>query len=246
MLTIRRVLSSSQRSPITKLGRVCLLLPILLPLLCRPAIADEEVQVIDESWHVLTLRGISFGMLHSRMEKHGSEPTAIRTTLTTLMTIKRMGISFKMSSRMEFVEDDAGHLLSYRRIADLGGMETVQEGTVREGKMEISTTGEGATTQKTIPWEPEILGPYGERTMLLKSGYKEGFTASYKTFLPDFAVITDATVRVVGKEATLVGADTLTLNKVMLEQSVMPYLKLEAWYDDEGRLFKSHTSFLGG
>ncbi len=246
MPTDRKARSPSWRLPAARARHRYLLLLVLFLLFCRPVTGREEIQVLDESWHILRLRGMPFGMLQSRMEKHNTEPPVVRTTQTTHITVRRMGIPFEASVRMEFVEDVAGHLLSYRRIANLGGSETVQNGTVRDGKMEITTTGEGASSERVIPWEAEVLGPYGERTLLLKSGFKEGFTASYKLFVPDFATITNATLKVIGKEATDIGANTFTLNKVLLEQSVIPSLKLEAWYDDEGGLFKSHTNFLGG
>jgi hypothetical protein len=223
-----------------------------LVLVLGLAIGSGGPAAAEDSWDAVYLSGAKVGYIHTFVEPlkdRGRDLVRVRVDM--VVTIKRLDNELSMELRYGTIETPDGAVLRLDTRTLASAQEIRAHGDVVDGKMTLILEGAGQAEQRTIPWGPEVRGPYAVEQSLTREPMKPGQTRTLKMFVPDLNRICDVVLTARGlEELTLGGGEKRTLlrvdQKVSLEGKPRPELDVTCWVDSGGQVLKSQSEVMGG
>src|SRR5690606_21690097 len=138
---------------------------LLLAATAAPAVETER------NWYTVLLDGRKIGQFESVREAHRDR---VVTTQSLDIVLDRAGMRLALGSSERAVETREGVPLSFRNATSLAGSESVTEGRVRDGRIELTTTTGGVSQTRSIPWPDGALLAEGQRLAAMRAGLAPG------------------------------------------------------------------------
>src|SRR4051794_32149742 len=139
-----------------------------------------------ESWDAVYLSGSKVGYIHTFIEPlkdRGRD--LLRVRVDTVLTFKRLDDKITMELRYGTIETPQGSVLRLDTRTLASEKEMRISGDVIDGQMTLTLDGAGQAQKMTIPWGPEVRGPYAVEQSLSREPMKVGETRQLKMFIPD-------------------------------------------------------------
>ena len=213
-----------------------LLALLLLPLLAHAAPPEQQ-------WFTVLLDGRKIGSFESRREVRGGE---VVTTQRLELVLDRAGSRVALSSTETTTETTAGQPLAFRSVSQLSGSETVIEGRLRDGSLEVSARNGGGAQQRRMPWPKGALLAEGQRLAGLRAGLAAGTRWSTLTFQPSSLDTAEVRNLVQAQEEVDLPGGRLRLYPV--EQTTLfgqTPMRSRAWVDAEQTIHKLTMPLMG-
>lgn len=153
-------------------------LPSICLLLAATAASAAETE---RNWYTVLLDGRKIGQFESVREAHRDR---VVTTQSLDIVLDRAGMRLALGSSERAVETREGAPLSFRNATSLAGSESVTEGRVRDGRIELTTTTGGVSQTRSIPWPDGALLAEGQRLAAMRAGLAPGTRFSLLAFQP--------------------------------------------------------------
>ncbi len=216
------------------------------------ALSGGRVAPAQESWDAVYMTGAKVGYYHTFVEALKDQGRdLVRVRLDTVLTFKRQNDEISMELRYGTIETPQGEVLRLDTRTLASTQEIRVHGDVVDNKMTLTMEGGGQKQQVTIPWGPDVRGPYAVEQSLSREPMKVGQTRALKMFVPEVNKICD--VVIVAKEiedVTLGGNEKRSLlrveQKTSLEGKARPEYDLTCWVDSGGQALKSVSDMMGG
>lgn len=206
-----------------------------------------------ESWDVFYMGQAKIGWAHTFVEKvkdRGRQYLRVRIDLE--QHLKR-GNDVSVTKLMYgTIETPEGRVLRLDTLTSLGEGTRIQtHGDVIDGKMDLIMEGAGQRQVLTIPWGPEVRGPYAPEQSMARKPMVEGETRSLRMFMPDLNKICDLTLKADKVRSTLLGdGSSRPLLKVDMEITVDGKRRTEFdathWVDSQGQVLRADQDLMGG
>jgi transglutaminase-like putative cysteine protease len=221
------------RSPIILVYLFCLL---LIPPTARATPPAEQ-------WFTVLLDGRKIGSFESRREVRQGKVT---TTQILDLGLDRLGIRVALRNEESSTETVDGKPLSFRSAARLSGGETVNEGRVHDGVIDLATSGDGDRHQRRMPWPKSALLAEGQRLAGVRAGLTAGTRYEVLAFDPSSLDASKVT-SVIGAEEDVdlpQGRMRLFPLEQTAELSGTP-MKTREWIDAEQTVHKLTLPIMG-
>lgn len=222
-----------------------LLAALLLCSLFAGCAETKDLTVSDE-WHIVSLAGSPIGYVHAITRERDTAPRAFITNEFAKTRLSRLGTIIEHDMTSEYIESPEGQLLFASTISRLGSSETSCRAKIKGNNISIATTIAGKTSTRTIPLDPDIIGPYAQLQRVRNEALEPGASITFKTFVPEFKRIVTSTLKIKGP-------DTITLNDALVSlwhgtitQDILPGIISEVWIDNSGSIARSHVNLMGG
>ncbi len=225
---------------------------IVVTLAMASLFAGARAQA-QESWDVFYMGQAKIGYAHTFVEKvkdRGRELLRVRIDLE--QRLKRGNDATVTKLMYGTIETLEGRVLRLDTLTTVGQGTRIQtHGDVIDGKMELILEGTGQRQVLTIPWGPEVRGPYAPEQSMARQPMIEGETRSLRMFMPELNKICDVTLKADKVQPTLLGdASSRPLLKVDMELSVegkhRPEFDVTHWVDAQGQVLKAEQDLMGG
>src|SRR4051812_18435003 len=146
-------------------------------------VAEARAQ---ESWDGVYIAGSKVGFIHTYVtpvKDKGRDLLRVRVDME--YHLKRLNDRVTIKTQYGTIEAQDGSVLRLdtRTLAAQTEMRT--HGDVIDNQMKLTLEGGGQSQQVTIPWGPEVRGPYAAEQSLSRSPMKTGETRELKMFVPD-------------------------------------------------------------
>ena len=207
--------------------------------------ASSGPKVLHEDWQTISVAGLPIGYMRSTTRRLHPDDETIVTTVSGKSRYTRLGYTVTVQTLSEYIEGLDGSLRYASSATTIGSMENTCRARLEGDKLNIETVVAGKKYTRTIPWTPDIIGPYCQLE-LTKLALKEGGSMDYKTFVPDFKRVSKAKLNIIDRRDLTVNGATQSLWYGTLEQDVLPGVKTEVWLDDDGDVIRSSTNLMGG
>ncbi len=236
---MRPILRTAARFLVTILG--------ITPLLASASAKSQE------SWDAVYLGEGKIGWTHVFVEKvkdHGRDYLRVRIDME--QRLKRGNDVSVTKLTYGTIETPDGRVLRLDTVTSLGeGTRIRTHGDVIDGKMELILEGTGERQTLSIPWGPEVRGPYAPEQSMARKPMTESETRSMRMFMPELNKICDVVLKA-GKiePATLGDGSSRPLLKVDQEVNVDGKHRSEfdatLWADEQGQVLKAEQDLMGG
>ncbi len=220
---------------------------LLVVLASNPSPAGAQ-----DSWDSVFLSGQKVGHIHTfvaPVTDKGRELVRVRVDM--VLSFKRDQDRVKIETRYGTIETPEGAVLRLdsRTLASQQEMRTF--GDVINNQMTLTLEGAGQRQQLSIPWGPDVRGPYAAEQSLSRTPIKAGESRSIKMFIPDLNKVCDMTlVARASEEVELGGGEKRPLMRVeqtaSLEGKPRPEYSMTYWVEAGGQVLKSSSDILGG
>jgi hypothetical protein len=228
---------------------------ILAGTVATQAWAEDQAQSagpIQESWDAVYLAGAKVGSVHTFVEPlkdHGRDLVRVRVDM--VVTMKRLDNEITMEFRYGTIETPEGSVLRLDTRTLASTQEQRAYGDVVNGQMTLTLEGSGQAQHVTIPWGPDVRGPYAVEQSLSRELLKVGQTRKVRMFLPDLNKICDVVlVARAMDDVKLGGGETRSLLRVdqttYLDGKPRPEFDMTSWVDSGGQVIKSASAVMGG
>ena len=118
----------------------------------------------------------------------------IRVRVDMVLTFKRLNDKITMELRYGTIETPEGAVLRLDTRTLASEQEIRASGDVINDQMTLTLEGSGQSQKMTIPWGPEVRGPYAVEQSLSREPMKVGETRTLKMFIPDLNKVCDITL----------------------------------------------------
>lgn len=222
----------------------------------RPSFSvdDPPKGIFADDWYAIMLNERKSGHMHSTMEriKEGTLDV-IRSRTYMEMAAGREGATIKVSVTQESRESLAGVPLGFKHTMKLGMIPTETSGTIRDGKVIVTTSQFGQQGQTATYRLPEgakmSWAMYKEE---LKHGLKPGTKYQVSMYEPSMALnrLTPATVEVLGREKIdLFGrkVDAIRTKQTMTIKALLGQdmeMETVTWVDEDGTPLRIQMSMM--
>ncbi|NCT66059.1 MAG: transglutaminase domain-containing protein [Rhodanobacteraceae bacterium] len=213
----------------------------LLALLLLPPFAHAAPP--EQQWFTVLLDGRKIGSFESRRDVRGGE---VVTTQKLDMVLDRAGSRVAMSSSETTTETSAGQPLAFRSVTQLSGNQTVIDGRLRDGTLEVSVRNGGDAAQRRLPWPKGALLAEGQRLAGLRAGLAAGTRWSVLTFQPSSLDTAEVRNTVQAPEDVDLPGGRLRLSPV--EQTTLfgqTPMRSRVWVDAEQTIHKLTMPIMG-
>jgi transglutaminase-like putative cysteine protease len=225
---------------------------LVLGLAFLPHAAFAEAPPAQESWDAVFLAGSKVGHVHTYVEPVKDRGRSLlRVRVDMVLSFKRLNDLVTIKTQYGTIETLDGEVLRLdtRTLAAQQEMRTA--GDVVDGKMTLTMDGGGQQQQVTLPWGPDVRGPYATEQSLSRQPMKPGETRTLKMYIPDLSKVCDITLKAEKpEEIELGGAEKRTLLRVeqtaALAGKSRPEFAMTYWVDASGQALKSSSDNLGG
>lgn len=193
--------------------------------------SNEKDAPVFEEWVVVVIDGKPCGYGSTITTKIGTaDQPQYLTEHHEEFTVKRLGISLKITETSKITEDAEGGVLSFNQVTDQGSK--IESSGVRDGE-EMVVTSRGQTQRFKLP-RLDALGPEAVRRQSQAVPLKPGQAFSFKTFAAEYpqAVVLQ-TGSIVGQETHNVRGTDRKLWKMTSEVSMLPGFVSTGWVDDK-------------
>ncbi len=205
-----------------------------------------------ESWDAVYIAGAKSGYIHTFLEPLKDQGRdLVRVRVDMVLSVKRLEDKFTMKMQYGTIETPEGSVLRLDTRTRAAQQEIRAHGDVVDDKMTLVLDGGGQAEKLTIPWGPDVRGPYAVEQSLSREPMKVGQTRTLKMFIPELNKICDVTLTArTMEEVTLGGNEKRMLLKVeqktTLEGKLRPEFDMVCWVDAGGQVIKSVSEVMGG
>jgi hypothetical protein len=205
-----------------------------------------------ESWDAVYISGNKAGYIHTFIEPLKDQGRdLVRVRVDEVLNIQRLDDKVSLKLRYGTIETPQGTVLRLDTRILASAQEQRTHGDVVDDKMTLILEGGGQSEKVTIPWGPDVRGPYAVEQSLSREPMKVGETRTLKMFEPNLNKICDLTLTArMMEEIVLGGGERRTLMKVeqktSLEGKPRPELDMTCWVDSGGQVIKSVSEMMGG
>jgi hypothetical protein len=150
------------------------------------SLAGASEAADQESWDAIFMAGARVGHLHTWVEPVKDKGRdLIRVRVETELNYKRLDDLVTIKLQYGTIETPEGQVLRLdtRTLASRQEMRTY--GDVIDGKMTLIMEGGGQRQQVTIPWGPDVHGPYAAEQSLSRKPMRVGDSRDVKMYMPD-------------------------------------------------------------
>jgi hypothetical protein len=230
--------------------------PLTLFLLLGPALggvaAGGRQAQAEDSWDAVYLAGSKVGHIHTFVEPlkdRGRDLLRVRVDM--VLKFKRLDNDITMELRYGTIETPDGSVLRLDTRTLASTQEIRAHGDVVDDKMTLTLEGSGQSQKLTIPWGPEVRGPYAVEQSLSRAPMKVGQTRTLRMFIPDLNKVCDVTLTARAMEdVPLGGGEKRALLKLeqatTLDGKPRPEYDVTFWVDSGGQVLKSVSPVMGG
>ncbi len=221
-------------------------LPAILVLLwCAGASAQE-------SWDAIYLAGAKIGFVHTWVEKvQNRGRDYLRVRIDIEMHVKRRDDQSDMRLMYGTIETHEGQVLRLDTRTQTGGQDLRAHGDVIGGRMKLTLEGGGQPQTQTIPWGPEVRGPYAPEQSMARKPMKEKEKRTLKMYVPELNTVCTVELQARTVEPVLLG-DGASHNLLRVDQTTAvdgqprPEYDARVWVDEAGQVLKSEQDVMGG
>lgn len=215
------------------------LIPALLLVLSSFAVAAPP----EDQWFTVLLDGRKIGAFESKREVRGAD---VVTMQKLDLVLDRAGTQVALSSAETSTESKDGKPLAFRSVSQLSGSESVVEGTLRGGTLELVTRNGGEAQRRSMPWPKGALLPEGLRLAGVRAGLAPGTRYQVLSFQPSSLDAAEMTSVVGAKEEVDLPGGRRHLNPV---EQTMAFpgapMKTRAWIDADQTVYKLTMPVMG-
>lgn len=204
-----------------------------------------------ESWDAVYIAGAKVGSIHTFVEPvkdRGRDLLRVRQDME--FHFKRNKDSVTIKTMYGTIETLEGSVLKLETRTLASNQQMTASGQVVNGQMTLTLEGGGQRQQVTIPWGPDVRGPYAAEQSLSRNPMKPGETRDLRMYIPDLNKICDIVLAAKGPEDVLLGDGKRPLLRieetVSLEGKPRPEYNTTLWADSGGQVLKSKSEILGG
>ena len=205
-----------------------------------------------ESWDAVYLGGRhKVGHVHTFVEPLKDQGRdLLRVRVDMVLTFKRLNDEITMELRYGTIETPQGSVLRLDTRTLASTQEIRAHGDVVNDEMTLILEGSGQTQRATIPWGPDVRGPYAVEQSLSRDPMKVGDIAlPLKMFIPDLNKICDVALTAKSlEEITLGGGEQRALlrveQKTTLDGKPRPEMDVTSWVDSGGQVIKSVSEMM--
>lgn len=229
-------------------GHVGRLAAVVLALAPLARAADEP----RESWDAVYIRNQRVGYFHLSVQPvKDRDRELVRVHIMEAMSFKRGTdpISFEVEYGTIETPDGSVLRLDTRIVASRQEMRTY--GDVVNGQMKLILEGSGKRQEQTIPWGPEVRGPYGAEMSMSRQPMKPGESREVKIFVPSLNGI--GLVKLVAKRMETVplggnqSRDLLRVEQTTtLDGKPLDEMTGIHWVDSGGQILRTSMEVFGG
>lgn len=151
----------------------------LIGLLALPLFAQAKPPA--DQWFSVLLDGRKIGSFETTREVRGTE---VVTMQKLDLVLDRAGSRVALSNAETSTETVDGKPLAFRSVSQLSGNDTIIEGRLRNGMIEVTTRNAGTTQRKQMPWPKGALLPEGLRLAGMRAGLTPGTRYQALSFQP--------------------------------------------------------------
>jgi hypothetical protein len=207
-----------------------------------------------ESWDAIYLAGSKIGYVHTFVEKvrEGTGREYLRVRIDAQEQIKRGRDVSIVKLRYGTIETEDGQVLRLDTRTQAGEDHDIRAyGDVIHGKMKLILEGNGANQELTIPWGPDVRGPYAAEQSMARKPMKEHEDRPLKMFMPELNKVCDIVLHARTIEPTLLG-DGLAHSLLRVDQTTklagkpMAEYDTTLWVDNQGQVLKGEQDIFGG
>jgi hypothetical protein len=199
-----------------------------------------------EAWYSNVMFGVKAGYTHEEMSLTDvDDAQVVYSNNLTVLKVKRLGIELSMSTRQEYWETIDGKPLSFVFTNKLAGKETVSRGEVMVDSLHFTASSYGREKTQVLPWNEEVLFPWGLTRKFSELEMDIGDSVSFKTFVPEANDIGTIVETYLGPDTLEVNGELMALRKYSATIDVLRGVETEEWRDQEGELVRSEVSELG-
>ncbi len=225
--------------------------PLVLILVALPA-AGAEPAGRQESWDAVFMAGSKVGHLHTWVEPvkdRGRDLLRVRYRM--VLKLRRLNNQATIEQEYGTIETLDGTVLKLDTRTLASGQVMRTFGDVVNGRMTLTMEGSGQEQKVTIPWGPDVRGPYAVEQSLSRAPMKPGETRDLKMYMPDLNKVCDIKLTAKGpEEVQLGGGVRRTLLRIeqttQLDGKPRPEFDTTQWADSGGQILKSESDIMGG
>jgi hypothetical protein len=205
-----------------------------------------------ESWDAIYLGGGKTGWIHTFVKKvphQGREYLNVRIDIENkIKRGKDVSVANMMYGTIETLD---GQVLRLDTLTVSGEQKLRAHGDVIRGKMKLVLEGTGDRQELTIPWGPDVRGPYAAEQSMARKPMTENETRKLRMFMPDLNKICDITLQARGIEDVVLGDGQKrpllrVEQKTKVDGKARPEFDAIIWADDGGQVLKSEQDLFGG
>ncbi|WP_406695421.1 transglutaminase domain-containing protein [Singulisphaera sp. Ch08] len=204
-----------------------------------------------ESWDAVFISGAKVGFIHTYVEPLKDKgKSLVRVRQDMEFTFKRLDDRVTIKTMYGTIETPEGSVLKLETRTLASNQQMTASGSVVDDKMTLSLDGGGQRQQVTIPWGPEVRGPYAAEQSLSRSPMKPGETRDLRMYVPDLNKICEIKLVAKSTEEVTLGDGKRPLLRieelVSLGTKPVPEYNTSLWVDSGGQVLKSRSEILGG
>ncbi|MEO7432470.1 MAG: transglutaminase-like domain-containing protein [Dokdonella sp.] len=196
-----------------------------------------------QQWFTVLLDGRKIGAFESKRVVQDGHVTTVQSLDVEL---ERAGVHVALGNAETSTETLDGRPLSFRSVSKLSGSETVIDGTVHDGVIDVVTGSATDPRKRSMPWPKGALLPEGIRLAGLRAGLAAGTRAKALSFQPSSLDAAEVTSVIGAGESVDLPQGRRALTPI--EQTIAfpgAQMKSRAWVDDEQTVYKLTMPMLG-
>jgi len=192
-----------------------------------------------EEWSVIKIAGIPVGYI-VETRKEAADGVFLLTSESKIV-LNRMGSRIELETTSRTEETKEGRLLRLETELRASVMSTRSITVVKPGILEVENEAGGKKYARTVPYDGELLGPGGIRTLSLQKLRDPGDTIEYQTISSESGTVMKGRRKVIARENIRLDGREISALKVeeVLETSGVNGL---TWMDEKGESLKAEIS----
>jgi hypothetical protein len=213
------------------------------------AVAGDDVH---ESWDAVYINKSRVGFFHTQViPKKDKDRDLINVQIDMYLTFKRAADSISIEYLYGTIETLEGQVLRLDTRTLASKKEMRSHGDVVDGKITLILEGAGQPQQLTIPWGPDVRGPYGAEMSMARKPMSPGETREVKVYMPELNKIGLTKLTAQALERVSVGGN-VAQELLRVEQATFidgkptPGSEQTLWVDSSGQIRKTWNSAFGG
>ncbi len=206
-----------------------------------------------ESWDAIYLGGSKIGYTHvfvEAVQDRGHDYYRVR--IDTELRLARgddVAVTKLMYGTIETVD---GQVLKLDTRTQAGSQQDIRaHGNAVDGEMKLIIDGGGQEQSKTIPWGPDVRGPYAPEQSMARQPLKENEVRALKVYIPELNKVCDMQLRARTVQPVLLGDGSkralLRVDQVTyVDGKPRPEYDARIYVDAGGQVLKSEQDVMGG
>ena len=208
-----------------------------------------------ESWDAIYIGKAKVGHAHVWVKpvKDGAGNPLVNVRVDWELSLKRGRDRVQLRLLYGTIETPDGAVLRIDTRSKASNDDIRTFGDVKDGVMNLTIQGNQTSQKKTIPWGPEVRGPYASELSLSRQPLAPGESRELKTYIPDLNRVCVTRLTAKDREDVPLGTKGENRNLLKIEQVVIgedgkPVTGMAStlWVDETGQILKSFTDLLGG